>query len=130
MLVGSNPSWTSRSLISGMAATWSTTALSRSPIAVGVCAGTTKPVQTVDDRPGQPASDSVGTCGTAAERCGVVTASPLSLPEVTSGTAGGSVTTVSSVWLDMVEVSACAAPGNGTCVILASGSVAMRYASR
>src|SRR4051812_39609064 len=130
MLVGSKPSCTSFSLISGIVATWRTTAPSRSPIAFGVFTGTKKPVHTVDDRLGKPASETVGTCGTAAERCGVVTASPLSLPDVTNATAGGSVTTDSSVWLDMVAVSACAAPGNGTCVILASGNVEMRWASR
>ena len=80
-----------------MAATWRTTSPSRSPSAFGVFTGTKKPVHTVDDRLGKPASATVGTWGTAAERCGVVTARPLSLPDVTNGTAGGSVTTDSSV---------------------------------
>ena len=67
-----------------------------------------------------PASVVVGTSGSAAARAGVVTAMPFTLPDVTSDTAGGSVTTATSIWFDSTPVSACAAPGNGMCSMRAS----------
>src|SRR4029079_9237417 len=80
----------------------------------GVWAGTTTPDIVSDACPGRPASPIVITSGSADERFGVVTANARNFPSLTCGTAG--VITLKSivVVLASVDLTAGAAPGNGT----------------
>src|ERR1700712_4071151 len=100
---------------------------SLSTTAFGVFGGTKKPLQAVAVIAGKPDSVAVGTSGKAADRVALVTAMPLSLPDCTSGAAGGSVTDARSIWSDIAAVSAGAAPWNGTFCRFTPGSVVSNF---
>ncbi len=55
------------------------------------------PYQVVTSKPRRPASAMVGTSGKAGRRCGAITASARSLPDLTCGAAAGTPMTTKSM---------------------------------
>src|SRR5206468_6037113 len=88
VLVSTSAPWSSmRLMISLSASTWFSDLLSWSMIGFGVLAGAKKPYHCCTSTPSMPASFSVGTSGSSAERLGPAIAKARSLPDFTCGSA-------------------------------------------
>src|SRR5687768_6630923 len=94
----STPAVASRSTTSGSARMRTTSALSLPTISGGVFAVVNKPCQSSTEKPGIPASEIVGTAGSAGDRLGAVTASARSFPAFTNGIDDGMLAKLPEIW--------------------------------
>src|SRR6185503_17457007 len=129
LLCHSRPSCCRRSLTSGADSARVTSELMRLTRSAGVPAGAKNAVQVRSSKPEKPSSFSVGTSGSAGERCALVTAIARTRTPFTCGTAGGIEVLEICVWPATAAPTACAG-WYGTCVMSTLAAILRRSIER